>query len=214
MIAAALRVAGLRTGLYTSPHLIDPRERIQIDGAPVSERVWVQAFEAVHSAAETLLAREEIDAHPSFFETVTAMAFVAFAREGVEGFARNGTRRPPRRHQCRHPGGCRDHAHRLRPRGLSRLQHRIHCSRKSGYPQGRAVPPCFPSSVRKPSRCWIAARSELDVPVTLSSHWRVENARVENSAAASRWWRTRRFRFAARWPGSTRLKTHEPPWRR
>ena len=37
MLASALRVAGFRTGLYTSPHLIDPRERIQIDGQPVGE---------------------------------------------------------------------------------------------------------------------------------------------------------------------------------
>jgi dihydrofolate synthase/folylpolyglutamate synthase len=84
MIASALRAAGFRTGFYSSPHLVDPRERIQIDGSPVAERVWIAAFEEVHQAAETLLARDEIDAHPSFFETVTAMAFVAFAREGVE----------------------------------------------------------------------------------------------------------------------------------
>lgn len=84
MMASALRVSGLRTGLYTSPHLVDPRERIQIDGEPIAERAWCDAFEAVHAAAERLLAREEIDAHPSFFETVTAMAFVAFRDAAVE----------------------------------------------------------------------------------------------------------------------------------
>jgi len=84
MMASALRVSGLRTGLYTSPHLLNPRERIQVDGEMIAEQAWCDAFEAVHAAAERLLAREEIDAHPSFFETVTAMAFVAFARAPVE----------------------------------------------------------------------------------------------------------------------------------
>lgn len=84
MMASALRVSGLRTGLYTSPHLIDPRERIQIDGEIIAEPAWCEAFEAVHAAAERLLARDRIDAHPSFFETVTAMAFVAFRDAQVE----------------------------------------------------------------------------------------------------------------------------------
>ncbi|MDP9171015.1 MAG: bifunctional folylpolyglutamate synthase/dihydrofolate synthase, partial [Acidobacteriota bacterium] len=84
MIASALRVAGYRTGLYTSPHLVDPRERIQIDGRCISEEEWTGAFQEVHEAAERLLAREAVDAHPSFFETVTVMAFLAFARAGVE----------------------------------------------------------------------------------------------------------------------------------
>ncbi|MDE3198932.1 MAG: bifunctional folylpolyglutamate synthase/dihydrofolate synthase, partial [Acidobacteriota bacterium] len=84
MIESALRAAGYRTGLYTSPHLVDARERIQIGGLKISEDAWTAAFERVHSAAERLLAREAIEAHPSFFETVTAMAFLAFAEAGVE----------------------------------------------------------------------------------------------------------------------------------
>src|SRR5271166_606730 len=71
MMASALRVSGFRTGLYTSPHLLDPRERIQIDGELIGEQAWCEAFEAVHLAAESLLAQDAIDAHPSFFETVT-----------------------------------------------------------------------------------------------------------------------------------------------
>ena len=84
MMACALRVSGARTGLYTSPHLVDPRERIQIDGQWITEAEWCTAFDEVHAVAESLLAREVIPAHPSFFETVTAMAFSAFARAGVE----------------------------------------------------------------------------------------------------------------------------------
>lgn len=84
MMASALRVSGIRAGLYTSPHLVDPRERIQIDGELIAESAWRDAFESVHTAAERLLARERIDAHPSFFETATAMAFVAFRDAAVE----------------------------------------------------------------------------------------------------------------------------------
>jgi len=84
MIESALRATGLRTGLYTSPHLIDPRERIVIGGRTISEPDWVAAFQDVHAAAERLLADEAIDLHPSFFETITAMAFVALVRANVE----------------------------------------------------------------------------------------------------------------------------------
>jgi dihydrofolate synthase/folylpolyglutamate synthase len=84
MMASALRVSGARTGLYTSPHLVDPRERIQIDGQWITEAEWCTAFDEVHAVAERLLARDTIPSHPSFFETVTAMAFSAFARAGAE----------------------------------------------------------------------------------------------------------------------------------
>jgi len=84
MIASSLRAGGFRTGLYTSPHLVNARERIQIDGQWIDESAWVAAFEEVHQAAERLLSRETIDAHPSFFETTTAMAFLEFARANVD----------------------------------------------------------------------------------------------------------------------------------
>lgn len=78
MIASVLQHAGFTTGLYTSPHLIEPTERIQINGSPVSEQDFVELFERVHTAAERLITQEHIDAHPSYFETVTAMAFLKF----------------------------------------------------------------------------------------------------------------------------------------
>jgi dihydrofolate synthase/folylpolyglutamate synthase len=84
LMESSLRASGVRTGLYTSPHLVNPRERIQIDGRWISEQVWIDAFERVHRASEALLARDRIDAHPSFFETLTAMAFVAFAEEPLD----------------------------------------------------------------------------------------------------------------------------------
>jgi len=78
MIASALRQSGLRTGLYTSPHLIEPTERININDSAVTKEQFAAAFATVHQAAEKMLLAEELDAHPSYFETVTAMALLLF----------------------------------------------------------------------------------------------------------------------------------------
>jgi dihydrofolate synthase/folylpolyglutamate synthase len=84
MIESGLRAAGVRTGLYTSPHLAEPTERIAIAGQPVSREAFAAAFDQVHEAAERLIAAGALDAHPTYFETVTAMAFLAFREAGVE----------------------------------------------------------------------------------------------------------------------------------
>jgi dihydrofolate synthase / folylpolyglutamate synthase len=78
MIASACRAAGMRTGLYTSPHLVSPTERIVLNGHAVPEARFAELFEIVHRTAEALVNSGEIDAHPSYFETITAMAFEAF----------------------------------------------------------------------------------------------------------------------------------------
>jgi dihydrofolate synthase/folylpolyglutamate synthase len=78
MIESGLRAAGLRTGLFTSPHLVEPTERIRIDGSPVSDALFTTAFDQVHRCAEELLDGGTIDFHPTYFETVTAMAFLLF----------------------------------------------------------------------------------------------------------------------------------------
>jgi dihydrofolate synthase/folylpolyglutamate synthase len=75
-LAAVMQHAGYKTGLYTSPHLVDFRERIRIDGVPVSKQ-WVVDF-----VAKTKELIEEIE--PSFFEITVAMAFAAFAEEQVD----------------------------------------------------------------------------------------------------------------------------------
>jgi dihydrofolate synthase/folylpolyglutamate synthase len=79
MIERGLRAAGHRTGLFTSPHLIEPTERIRIQGVPIEAGEFAEAFERVHAAAERLLAAGVIDLHPTYFETVTAMAMLVFA---------------------------------------------------------------------------------------------------------------------------------------
>jgi len=80
MIEAGLRAANVRTGLFTSPHLIEPTERIQIDGIPVSPADFERAFNVVHETAEKL----DLDCHPTYFETVTAMAFWLFREMHVD----------------------------------------------------------------------------------------------------------------------------------
>lgn len=80
MIEAGLRAAGIHTGLFTSPHLIEPTERIQIDGIPVTPEQFQRAFSVVHETAESL----ELDCHPTYFETVTAMGFWLFRELSVE----------------------------------------------------------------------------------------------------------------------------------
>src|SRR5450759_5007730 len=84
MMAGALHAAGRRTGLFTSPHLAEPTERIRIDGEPIPAERFAAAFVHVHAAVEQLLVRGAIDLHTTYFETVTAMALVVFAEEAVE----------------------------------------------------------------------------------------------------------------------------------
>jgi dihydrofolate synthase/folylpolyglutamate synthase len=84
MIESGLRAAGLRTGLFTSPHLAQPTERIRIDGEPVDAGRFAAAFERVHLAVESLLEAGAIDMHTTYFETVTAMALVIFAEERTD----------------------------------------------------------------------------------------------------------------------------------
>lgn len=76
MLAAVLGAAGYRTGLFTSPHLHDFRERIRIDGQVVSEQEVVD-FVGIHKDA---MLRSGL----SFFEMTTALAFDCFARRGVQ----------------------------------------------------------------------------------------------------------------------------------
>ncbi len=84
MVEAGLRAAGVRTGLFTSPHLSQPTERIRIGGRPVDAARFAEAFIQVHAQVEALIEAGAIDLHTTYFETVAAMAFVLFAEEGVE----------------------------------------------------------------------------------------------------------------------------------
>jgi dihydrofolate synthase / folylpolyglutamate synthase len=84
MFESILRVAGMRTGLYTSPHLESINERIRINGENISDEDFADAWTAVHSKIESLMALGKLAAHPTFFECITAMAFVAFTSHQVQ----------------------------------------------------------------------------------------------------------------------------------
>lgn len=76
MIAAILQTAGYRTGLYTSPHLKDFRERIKVNGEMISEEAVIRFVDENKPYIETI--------EPSFFEVTVAMAFDHFAKEQVD----------------------------------------------------------------------------------------------------------------------------------
>ncbi len=84
MIESGLRADGRHTGLFTSPHLMEPPERIRISGRPVSKEQFTRAFDRVHEAVERLLAKGAIDFHTTYFETVTAMGLLIFAEERLD----------------------------------------------------------------------------------------------------------------------------------
>lgn len=75
-LEAMLRRAGLKTGLFTSPHLVRFEERFIINGIPVESRAWVDVYETLQPVIEEL--------HLTFFEATTLMAFELFKRERVE----------------------------------------------------------------------------------------------------------------------------------
>ena len=73
-----VRLSGFRTGLYTSPHLERINERVRIDGEEVSDDAFAAAWTRVEAVIESLLATGKLAAHPTYFECLTALAFVAF----------------------------------------------------------------------------------------------------------------------------------------
>jgi dihydrofolate synthase / folylpolyglutamate synthase len=82
MIDTLLREAGLRTGRFTSPHLESVRERITLDGEPISEERFVEAYEEIAPYLDVVDAEQE---HPlTFFEVMTAMAYSVFADAPVD----------------------------------------------------------------------------------------------------------------------------------
>ena len=76
--------AGIRRGLYTSPHLVSITERIKIDGDDISEDDFARLATRVRKTAEFLLAEGKLGYTPTYFEQVTAIGLLAFAEEKVE----------------------------------------------------------------------------------------------------------------------------------
>src|SRR3954454_16030258 len=76
MMASTLTEAGYRTGLYTSPHLIEPTERIQVNGIPVSEEDFAEALTEVHGAADKPTSKGRTGAQPPYWKSVASMPFL------------------------------------------------------------------------------------------------------------------------------------------
>jgi dihydrofolate synthase/folylpolyglutamate synthase len=83
-LSAILIAAGYRSGLYTSPHLDRVNERIRIAGTPISDSDFARHYFRVDDCAGQLVSEGRLPDYPSFFETLTALAFSAFAEAQVD----------------------------------------------------------------------------------------------------------------------------------
>jgi dihydrofolate synthase/folylpolyglutamate synthase len=84
MLDGVLRAAGMRVGLFTSPHLVRPSERIRIDGVDLDERRFDAALFEMRDVLEPARRDGTLHSHPSFFEVMTATALQEFRRESVD----------------------------------------------------------------------------------------------------------------------------------
>ena len=84
MLASILRADGRRVGLYTSPHLADVRERIRIDGRTIADADFDRLLGRIRKTIDRLLAAGRLEAHPTYFEVLTILAFLHFAERKVD----------------------------------------------------------------------------------------------------------------------------------
>jgi dihydrofolate synthase/folylpolyglutamate synthase len=84
MLDAMLAASNRRAGLYTSPHLVRPNERIRIAGEDISDREFHRVLAVVRAACESGMVEGRFGAHPSFFEVMTAAALCAFRDGSVD----------------------------------------------------------------------------------------------------------------------------------
>ncbi len=106
MLAAIFQEAGYKTGLYTSPHLKDFRERIRINGKMIDEDFVCDFVERIRPVSESI--------DPSFFEMTVAMAFDYFAHNKVDiAIVEVGLGGRTRQHKHHHAGTLCHHQHRL-----------------------------------------------------------------------------------------------------
>jgi dihydrofolate synthase/folylpolyglutamate synthase len=84
MLESICRAAGIRAGLFTSPHLVSITERIRIDGEQISELEFAKLTEQVKTTAANLIEDDRLETLPTFFEHVTAIALLAFQEARVE----------------------------------------------------------------------------------------------------------------------------------
>jgi dihydrofolate synthase / folylpolyglutamate synthase len=84
MLDSICRAAGIRSGLYTSPHLVSITERIKVSGIEITPEDFAACASVVRDVSEQLLTEKQIEALPTFFEQITAIALLAFRNARVE----------------------------------------------------------------------------------------------------------------------------------
>ncbi len=84
MLDSICRAAGIKCGLYTSPHLVSITERIRVSGFEITPEEFADCATTVRNASEQLLRDKQIEALPTFFEQLTVIALLAFRNAGIE----------------------------------------------------------------------------------------------------------------------------------
>ena len=84
VLESVLRAAGLRTGLYTQPHLHTFRERVRIDNRPICQELFTSLVEQIVAAVKTLKSNHPTLGSPTTYELATALGFLCFAKEKVD----------------------------------------------------------------------------------------------------------------------------------
>src|SRR6185503_6698653 len=83
-LASILSASGLRTGLYTSPHLERPNERVRVDGKEIDDADFARLYFRVQDMAQELVLQKRLPQLPSYFELLTALGFLYFAESNVQ----------------------------------------------------------------------------------------------------------------------------------
>jgi dihydrofolate synthase/folylpolyglutamate synthase len=84
MLDLILRNHGFRTGLYTSPHLVSVEERVRVNGERIGPREFCVLLDRIRETIDDLMAAGRLVYHPTFFEVLTALAFLHFAERKVD----------------------------------------------------------------------------------------------------------------------------------
>ena len=84
MLDSICRTVGIKSGLYTSPHLVSITERIKVSGVEITREDFAACATVVREVSEQLLTKKQIEALPTFFEHITAIALLAFRNARVE----------------------------------------------------------------------------------------------------------------------------------
>ena len=160
MIDSIARACGRRTGLFTSPHLIDYRERIKVSGQEIPEDACAAMLTALREICERL------ETHPTFFEITLALAMRWFRERECELIVlgnRHG--RQARRHHRRARRCLRGHAHRARSHAVARRTRWRPSPRKKpafSSPANRSSPH---RRNRRPDSCWKRRPTKRAAPI-------------------------------------------------